>query len=83
MNTARPLISPALEYASSFNGFDYSLVYISLTPVCFPSYQATTVLWRDAAMHRMPNKLTLFTGNEQEMQAQVLHDHVLHQFQSF
>lgn len=36
VNTTESLISPVLRYASSLNRFDYSLVYISLTPVCFP-----------------------------------------------
>lgn len=81
MNTAPSLISPVLEYASSFNRFDYSLVYISLTRVCFPSYQATTVRRRSDVMYRMPSTLKPFPGNEQEMQAQVLH--VMFPFQSF
>lgn len=69
MNTAHSLISPVLECASSFNRFDYSLVYISLAPVCFPGYQATTVWWRADVADRMPSAPTLFTGNEEEMQA--------------
>lgn len=80
MNTAQSLIFPVLEYASSFNRFHYSLVYISLNRVCFPSYQATTVLWRADVMYRMPSTLKLFPGNEQEMQAQVLHNHVIFPF---
>lgn len=83
MNTAQSLVSPVLEYASSFNRFDYFLVYISLTPVCFPSYQATTVWWRADVMYRMPSTLMLFPGNEQEMQARVMHSHVMFPFQSF
>lgn len=83
MNTVQSLISPVLEYASSFNRFDYFLVYISLSPVCFHSYQATTVWWRADVMYRMPSTLMLFPGNEQEMLAQVLHSHVMFPFQSF
>lgn len=72
-----------LTCASSFNRFDYSLVYISLTPVCFLSYQATTVWWRTDAMYRMPSTLKLFPGNEQEMQEQVLHNRAMFPSQSF
>lgn len=78
MNTARSLISPVLEYASSFNRFDYSSVYISLTPSCLPSYQAGELM-----SCRMPNRLKLFPGNEQEMQSQVLHNRIMSPFQSF
>lgn len=78
MNTARSLISPVLEYASSFNRFDYSSVYISLTPSCLPSYQAGELM-----SCRMPNRLKLFPGNEQEMQTQVLHNRIMSPFQSF
>ncbi len=83
MNREQSLISPVLKYASSFNRFDYSLVYISVTSVCFLSYQATTVRRRTDVMYRMPSTVMLFLGNEQEMQAQVEHSHIMFPFQSF
>lgn len=83
MNMAQSLISPVLEYASSFERFDYSLVYISLTLVCLPGYQATTVWWRADVMYRMPSTLTLFPGNEQKRLAQVLYSHIMFPSQPF
>lgn len=83
MNMAQSLISPVLEYASSFDRFDYSLVYISLTLVCLPGYQATTVWWRARLMYRMPNTLKLFPGNEQKTLAQVLYSHIMFPSQPF
>lgn len=47
------------------------------------AYQATTVWWRTDVMYRMPSTLKLFPHNEQEMQAQVLHNHIMFPFQSF
>lgn len=71
------VISSLLEVANSFNRFDYLLVYISLTPVCFPGYQATTVLSRADVMYRMPSAPMPLPGNKQEMQAQVFHSQVM------
>lgn len=83
MNTVQSLISPVLEYASSFNRFDYFFVYIAFTPVCFLSYPATTVWWRADVMYWMPNAPVRLPCNEQKMQTYALHSHVMFPWRSF